>query len=705
MVRHPKQSVSFVTCPKYPRGIMQETTRTSDSGPGRDRRVRLGRHGLVWPPRGDELPLVAAAIEPWRLKTHDHASILDNLKELGLGALELRIPWQIYAGLGTEREVRAIVDLFAFIEACQARHFALLIHLGPLSDVVNGGGLPRAMALREIGAQGPGGEALIVPRSPHAFIQPSLASTRFLDAATTWLESAADALKPFTHPHGSIIAVVLQTQPDLLGRRGAYDDDYHPDALTRYHAWLQERYGDTLPPNYPVASAAEAQPPRRFDATSMDELLWHLDWLAFKESLVLSALERFTAALRGHGLDDVVVLHRQPAGAAAAGADAPLGGAASHVDGAGVTFSELRPDFSRRRVQVERLAGASPLPLVLQQPWGATARWVPPTVAQQETLLLTSLMYGAQGLILDGLLGVDERVGAPLDAAGNSRRGPEFDATKRLLASLADLALHRRPRRVEVGLIEPRLLARLAHVSSMLEPISPGILALVGLDVERLGDPTKPGAQALEIATATREAIARALDAAQLPFVRVDGEDPTALARLSALILPWASDVEDLLQTSLEHPLADFVDAGGELLVVGPSTPAWLPTHRRYESAQEATDALQTTGRAAATLGIACRDATDPPLTFTERRGDEIRGERVLFIANPKDAPIRGRLVQNESTPASEGETHEAAVWRLWDALSGIPVDTEDINVPASSVRILRCRRRATPKARTPETP
>ncbi|MCK5797412.1 MAG: beta-galactosidase, partial [Deltaproteobacteria bacterium] len=646
----------------------------------------------------------AAAIEPWRLKTHDHASILDNLKELGLSALELRIPWQIYAGLGTEREDRAIVDLFAFIEACHARHFALLVHLGPLSDVVDGGGLPRAMAIREIGAQGPGGEALIVPRSPHPFVQPSLASTRFLDAATAWLESAADALTPFTHPRGAIVAIVLQTQPDLLGRRGAYDSDYHPDALTRYRPWLQERYGDALPPNYPVASPTEANPPRHFDATSMDEILWHLDWLAFKESLVVSALERFTAVLRGHGLDDVVVLHRQPAGAAAAGADAPLGGVAHHVDGAGVTFSELRPDFSRRRVQVERLAGASPLPLVLQQPWGATAHWVPPTVAQQETLLLTSLMYGAQGLILDGLLGVDERVGAPLDAAGRPRRSPEFEATKRLLASLADLGLHRRPRPVEVGLIEPRPLARLAQLSSMLEPISPGVLALVGLDVERLGDPTRPGAEALEITTATREAIARTLDAAQLPFVRIDGEDPTALARLSTLILPWTPDVEDLLQTALERPLANFVDAGGQLLVVGPTTPAWLPPHERYESAKEATDALQAKGGASATLGIACRDATDPPLPFTERRGDESGGERVLFIANPKDAPIRGRIAQGKSKPGSEGKNRETAVWRLWDALSGIPVDTEDIDVPASSVRILRCRHQATPKARTPET-
>ena len=177
-----------------------------------------------------------------------------------------------------------------------------------------------------------GGEALVVPYSPRPFVQPSLASERFLDDATSWLRNAAHALAPFAHPRGPIVAAILQTKPDLFGRRGAYDGDYHPDALARYHTWLEARYGNALPPGYPSASAADIKPPRRFDATRDDELIWHIDWLAFGESLVVDAVERFTATLRASGLDAITILHRQLAGNTAAGDDAPLGAIAAHAD-------------------------------------------------------------------------------------------------------------------------------------------------------------------------------------------------------------------------------------------------------------------------------------------------------------------------------------------------------------------------------------
>jgi hypothetical protein len=664
------------------------------------RATRLGRHGLVLGEAAHEQPLIAAAVEPWRIAARDVPTVLDGLVGLGLAALELRLPWSIYGarfGVGSSSRsappARANSDLLPLIEACQARSLRVLVHLGPLSDVVDYGGLPKALAEHpEVMARGPGGEPLWVPRSPRPFAQPSLASERFVAAAAEWLSKAAEMLAPRVYPNGPIVAVVLQTQPDLLGRAASYDGDYAEAALVRYRSWLVEQYGERLPAGYADVAIEAQRPPRRFDAADEGALQVHLDWLRFKESLSLSALTRFRAALApsetSRGLSHVAVLHRQSPGAAAAGSSCALGAAEGIVDGAGVALAELRGDFARRRAQIERVVGGSRLPLVLQQPWGGTFGWAPPDLHQQQEQLLTALMYGARGFVLDGVIGSEGRVAAPLTANGRPRPGPEHEATKRLFAAVADLRLHRRVRTVDVGLLEPRQLARLARVRSLLDPLPPQLLALSGLALTALGAQDGPGAQALAESVALREEVAAALDDARVPFWRLDGQSDAVGGRLRVLLLPWvamASPLDELmLEPILRAALTRFVADERQLWVVGAPPPAGLlPEHRHLPDVATLIAALTAAEVAIAPL---CAEElkTRAPLHSVQRAGEQA-GDGVLFVANPGAEERRVQLI---SAPCGQ----DVSQLRVWDALSGVPLEAGDLSLPADGLRLLRCR-------------
>ncbi|PIE19786.1 MAG: hypothetical protein CSA65_00900 [Proteobacteria bacterium] len=679
--------------------IEQDTDAASAS-----RSTRVGRHGLVLSDESEhELPVIGAAIEPWRIASRDVPSVLDGLVGLGLETLELRVPWSIYGArfgapeVTSSADAQANTDLPSLIEGCQRRALRLLVHLGPLSDVVDHGGLPAALCRHsEVMARGSGDEPLWVPRVPRPFAQPSLASERFLGAAEAWLAAAAEHLGPYAYPEGPIVAVVLQTQPDRLGRAASYDGDYAASAQRRYRQWLAEVYGERLPAGYPEVAVDDQRPPRRFNPADDAQLLRHLDWLRFKESLITTALGRLRAALSrddGPDLASIAQLHRQSPGVAEAGASCALGAAEAVVDGAGVALTELRGDFAGRRAQIERVVGGSRLPLVLEQPWGGTVGWAPPDLPQQQEQLLTALMFGARGFVLDGVLGTEGRVAAPLTAAGRPRPGAELDATKRLFAAVADLRLYRRVRTVDVGLLEPRQLARLARLRSLLDPLPPRLLALSGLSPAALGARDGPGAEALAELLELREEVAAALDRARTPFWRLDGETDAVGGRLRVLLLPWVAAASPLdallLEPSLRAALRRFADDGRELWVVGSARPAGLPEHRYFADVA----ALQRGLREAevATTLLCAEDLNRETSGLASvQRGGERAGDGVLFVANPGARDARARLV---AAPGGE----DVSRLRIWDALSGVPLETREVSLPADGLRLLRCRLAATP--------
>ena len=68
---------------------------------------------------------------------------------------------------------------------------------------------------------------------PFAFPVPSYASEAFLDEATRYFHALGPTLAPLVYPDGPIVMLQVDNEGALYFRDGAYDQDYHPDAIAR----------------------------------------------------------------------------------------------------------------------------------------------------------------------------------------------------------------------------------------------------------------------------------------------------------------------------------------------------------------------------------------------------------------------------------------------------------------------------------------
>lgn len=616
--------------------------------------VRLGPGALCLDEPARDLPLFAAAVEAYRLPRQSWGACLDGIAGLGFELIEVRAPWSVYERgtgqldlAGTRPHPQGWSrDLLGFLAVCQERQLAVILAPGPvLGRSVPAGGVPERLWVDPtIGARGPQGEPLWVPQAPCPFVQPSLASPVFVDAAAEWLRGLAEALAPLAHPAGPLVALRLTMQPGSLGRRGVYDGDYHPEAIARYRAFLAERYPDGLPSAYGAVQLDKLEPPRRVKA----EPRRVIDWLRFKGALESEALIRVAAAGAEAGLGALPVLTAQPLGVGDGWATAD---AERHVAASGLELALLRPQPALERRAFERLVGSSRLPHLAELPWGSSCYWGPPELEVQEQRALRALMAGVRGMVFEAVIAHDERVGAPLGLDGRPADTQAHEATRRVLALARDLQLHRNPRAISVGLLERRDERCEVLAQGLLGPALPGSWAALGLEPEALTEP----APASLLAQA-----AAALDAAGVAYERLTDELETARwQRCAALV------VAGPLDEASSARLADYEAAGGQVFALDEDhAPAELP--KRLRSAGFDRPVVRLREPAGALRCLVCLPGEGDGAIFLENSGDEARRAELMGIDELK----------------------------LWDAYRGAPLRDGTLELAAGEVRVLRCRKR-----------
>src|SRR5262249_29061769 len=143
----------------------------------------------------------------------------------------------------------------------------------------------------------------------------------------------------------------------MFFRLGAYDHDYHPDAI----AWWRQAHPEL------------GEPPRGWDA---ERAAACVAWVRFKQRYLAHALGRFAIALEVAGLGGVAPFHNLPAGEPWL-SDLPGLGAAIHGP-VGVDVYSPRRDLGKvRRRGLHLVGSATPLPLVPEAGVGFVP-WLPP---------------------------------------------------------------------------------------------------------------------------------------------------------------------------------------------------------------------------------------------------------------------------------------------------------------------------------------
>jgi beta-galactosidase len=485
------------------------------------RRTWFDDRGLVVGER--RLPFYAATVAYWRHAQTQWPALLRALHAQGFTVVDCYVPWRVHepdpgATLWTGER-----DLARFVEAALAAGLEVALRVGPRSSAeLASFGIPDwVLADRTCQAVTARGTPAWLPTPPRAFPIPSYASRAFHDRVRAWYATVAERIADV-----DVAALGVDSQAGLFFRQGAFDLDYHPDAL----AWWRD------------ASGVD-EPPREWRT---DDAARCALWLKFKDEYIALALETFTRLLTEVGLGDLARFHDLPPGHYGY-VDRPR---LAHAIGGplAVTAYSMRRDFPELRRRAIALSGNATLPLAAVP---AVLPWLPPLdegddATRERDQLLSLLASGARGFAV----ATPESWLAPLISALNEVDWP---------------SLRRTP---EIALVDTRADARLGIATNLLDPIPP--LLAEALDIGPAGA-AELGTDAAAIAARRwQTAIARALELAQVPYAIVDeATSEDELARYRAVIAPTLERID----RGLWQRLRSLAEHKRAVVVIGPGMP------------------------------------------------------------------------------------------------------------------------------------
>ena len=614
----------------------------------------------------EHLDLFAGELHYWRVERRRWERCLRAMKSIGLRVVSTYVPWSVHERAPGDYDWSGERDLAAFLSAAAGEGLRVLLRPGPhVGAELTGFGFPqRVLDADAMRARTGRGTPVWLPAPPRMFAVPSYASTAFQREVAAWYAEFGRVVAPHVAPDGPVAALQVDNEHQLFFRVGAFDHDYHPDAL----AWWDELSGGLEAPR----------------AWNPDDAGRCARWVRFKEDYAARALAWMNEALDEVGFAGVARYHNFPPSEPTL---APVPRAERAIDGvAGLDFYHQAKDQDTYWARAAYLAGtASTLPLSPEVGAGGPPWLLPMSQQDQQSVTLGLLGAGLRGLNFYMAVERERWYGAPIGDDGTVR--PFGRWLEHLLRALDELNWTRLRRAAPLALVMSRTDARYAIASSLVDPVTPVVTELLGIagDVARDDD-----------AIAHRrwwQALTRAADRAHIPFAIVDEECATEqLARYEVVVLPTLRRVNAELWARLPALVA-----AGARVVIGPGRPkldeleqplASLDVPKGVGRLQPAS--LDDLDDLAADLAALVGDvptqwiARDPARVRCALYRDPGGSPAVLFVANRTRTPLTADIAVPEGAA-------------LADALTTTPVPVEDgaarVALAGHEVRMLRVER------------
>jgi beta-galactosidase len=539
------------------------------------------------------VPLYAGSVHYWRLDPRDWRACLEAVRGLGLRLVDVYIPWGVHETspgqleLG-ERDPRR--DVVAFLRIAHELGLYVIARPGPhINAELTCFGIPeRVLWDPSCQARSPRGYPVMLPMLPFAFPVPSYASGAFHDEVARYFQALGPVLSPLLYPAGPVVLFQIDNEGALYFRDGAYDQDYHPDAVAMYRDFLREKYrtldalhraySRRLPSAPPPAVEGEdirfatVDPPTSFDAQSAAELVRHLDWSEFHEHLLATAMGRFARALSDAGLGGLPTTHNLPMGQEAT----PLNAArvTREVDLVGLDYynvasPEGRATIARRTTELAVRCDGLELPPFACEMGAGFPPFFPPLEERDSAFtVLAALAYGLRGYNMYMAVERDRWIGAPIDPRGRPRPFAAF--WRRLNAALQATAFHTLRRSAPVRILTPRTERRLTRVMHAFGPLTGAFFSVLGAGARErcLEDDLGLGYPAAVESDTFVRAFEEALDARGVPYAHIGGEDrDVSLEGARWIVCATSGGLHPGLWKRLEEAAA-----AGALITIGSST-------------------------------------------------------------------------------------------------------------------------------------
>ncbi|HEX3762495.1 MAG TPA: beta-galactosidase [Kofleriaceae bacterium] len=608
----------------------------------------------------------AGAMHYWRVDPAHWARCLRAIHGLGLTLVETYVPWRVHEPRPGEQAWDRERDLARFLEAAHAAGLGVVLRPGPhINAELTSFGMPdHVLADPACQARTAAGTPVWLPSPPRAWPVPSYASSVFRARVHAWYARVAEVVAPHLAPDGPVVAIGVDNEAQMFFRLGAYDHDYHPEAVA---AWRE-------------ASGVDGEPPR---AWRPDDAARCISWIRFKDQYIAHALGAFARSLDEVGLGGVARFHNLPGHAShdLRGIQRAIGGPV------GIDAYSPRAELRELRRRAAIAAGnAAPIPIAFEVGVGFAA-WLPPLDAgddphRERDQLLSLLAAGVRGFNLFMAVERDRHYGAAIDRTGAVEAHAGW--IRPLLAELAALDWPALRRVAAIAVVDTRADARVGQASCVLDPVTPVVAEVLGLGpggAAELG--TDPAAVAQR---RWQAAITRALDLARTPYALVDesaGEDE--LAGYRAVIVPTLDRIDRGLAHTLralaEHPTGvpsgqgvagplprDRSIALGRkrtIVVIGPGTPSHdelgqplLPDALPRRVGRLKAGSLDDLPGLAADLAALAGEPSDgwqierPDEVCAHAHADAAGSVRVVFVASDAPRPVSAVLLVDDTARA-----------------------------------------------------
>ncbi|MFO0666884.1 MAG: beta-galactosidase [Polyangiaceae bacterium] len=633
-------------------------------------RVRVCREGLLLGPGKDGIdppnpvvPLYAGAMHYWRHAPEEWGACLDAVRAMGLRLVDTYVPWGIHE-VAREKfdfgEDKPWLDLVRFLEMAHERGLYVILRPGPhINAELTYFGLPERVVWTEpCQARSPKGNPVLLPMIPAAFPVPSYASDAFHEETARWFAAVGERVAHLRYPDGPIVLLQIDNEGALYFRDGAYDQDYHPDSVRLFRDFLREKYPSLeqfrASWNDDALHFATVEPPKSFDAKEANELARHMDWVEFQEELLARAMDRFARSLAEAGLSEIPTFHNMPLGEAATPLNAARMGRVLDLVALDY-YHRATPDdhamiAKRTSELVSRSEGTNQPAFGAEVGAGFPPFFAPMSEEDSLYTLLAALAYGLRGFNLYMAVDRDRWVGAPIDVHGTPTHFA--DRIRAIIRALEKVEFHTLRRRVEVRLVIPRAVRRLARAMHAFGPVTPAFFNIAGANFaqscseEDLGLGEIPPVEAEEYL----QAFERALQSRGVPFAYAGGEGLTeSLTAAKWIICSLAGGVKPAFVEQLRDIAARGVD-----VTVGPQVPLRDGSMRLLE------EPLSTEGLSVEPLhdraGIEKMVAhyiekhelatysVEPDSVQVTVHEDQNGTPRLVFVMNPTDAATVGKI-------------------------------------------------------------
>lgn len=432
---------------------------------------------------GEVTALYGGAVHYWRLERERWSDLLDKVKGMGFTTISIYIPWEVHEIARGEFDFGQIdprKDIDAFITLIEEKGMNIVVRPGPqINSELTWFGYPlRILDDPELQALNSQGTRAVLTQVPRPIPAVSYAVDKFFDETALWYDAICPILAKHAHPNGRVIAAQIDNEMAFFFHVNAYASDYHPAAIQRYRAYLEEIHGtiENLNSAYggDFAAFADVEPPRRFEARTKEEIPYYTDWISYRERYLIDSMVRLAEMMRARGLGGIALFHNYPhplgPGGAVSGFTTPfnLMELEEKLDFVGFDIYSRKELYDHVKTVVSYVVGTSRFPYVPEFIAGVWPWYLHPgDIGDEEFVTKAGLMHGIKGFSRYMLVERDRWLDSPVRRDGRVREDHRamFDRVNRFLTEESVVDLHRK---ADVLLLANRDYDRLEAASVLL---------------------------------------------------------------------------------------------------------------------------------------------------------------------------------------------------------------------------------------------